>query len=273
MISSPGWAGRQCRAKAPGRRGVEQRVVEPVGRERGPAVVGRRLVVAHRDPHVGVDDVRAGDRGARVVGQLGADVVLELQRGGRRDAPPRGPRARRARRASERRCCRRRRRRAAGPVELAERLAQGEQVGQRLAGVVAGGEHVDHRHRARGRPARRASPRCRSAGRSRRRGGRGRARCRAPTRRARAAARRGAAPSGGRRARRCRPRTTCACASRAARRAGRRCAPSSAREAAGSAFSASARSSSRPSSVGRELLSGQKVARQAWQRTVRPSAS
>ena len=51
------------------------------------------------------------------------------------------------------------------------------------------------------------------------------ARCRAPTRRARAAARRRAAPPGGRPARTRRPRTTRACASTGARRSGRRCGP------------------------------------------------
>jgi len=39
----------------------------------------------------------------------------------------------------------------AQPVELAEALAQGEQVGERLAGVVQRGERVDDRHLGPGR--------------------------------------------------------------------------------------------------------------------------
>ena len=50
-------------------------------------------------------------------------------------------------RASARRCCRRRRRRRAA-LERAVGLAQRQQVRERLAGVVAGAEHVDDRHRA-----------------------------------------------------------------------------------------------------------------------------
>jgi hypothetical protein len=46
--------GQAVQGDGVGRGAVEQRVVDPVGRQRGAARVGRRLV-AHRDPHVGVD--------------------------------------------------------------------------------------------------------------------------------------------------------------------------------------------------------------------------
>ena len=73
VISSPGWAGRQCSANASRRGAVEQRVVEPVGRERLAARRGLVVAVAHRHPDVGVDGVGAGDGLGGVVGQLRAE--------------------------------------------------------------------------------------------------------------------------------------------------------------------------------------------------------
>src|SRR4051794_13278159 len=62
-----------------GLRAVQQRVVEPVGGELAPARLGGRLVVAHADPHVGVDRVGALDRGLRLAHELRPEVVLELE--------------------------------------------------------------------------------------------------------------------------------------------------------------------------------------------------
>ena len=146
MISSPGCAGRQCSAIAPGRGAVEQRVVESVGRERLAAPRRLGVVVAHRDPDVGVERVGAGGRLRRVVGELRA-VGL-----GAAAAPP----ARRSR-TSRPAVGAEDRERARDVVavadvgehaaaQVAERLAQRHQVGERLARVVAGREHVHDRH-------------------------------------------------------------------------------------------------------------------------------
>jgi hypothetical protein len=119
----------------------EQILVEPEGGEVGTAALGL-LLVAHADPDVGVEDVGAGGGVARVVRQLGAVGVVELVAVGGGDddfdvGQPAGDRQR------------------AGDVvavadigeaqagEVAEALAQGHQVGEGLAGVVARGERVD----------------------------------------------------------------------------------------------------------------------------------
>jgi endonuclease/exonuclease/phosphatase family metal-dependent hydrolase len=120
----------------------EQVVVEPVGGEGGTAALGLALV-AHADPDVGVEGVGAGGGVARVVGQLGAMSVLlgELVAVGGGDnhfdvGEVAGDRQR------------------AGDVvavahvgdaqsgEVAEALAQSEQVRQSLAGMVARRERV-----------------------------------------------------------------------------------------------------------------------------------
>ena len=113
---------------------------------------------------------------------------------------------------------------------------------------MAGGEHVEDRDRALGGELleQRVGPGAHAD--RRRRGARGRARCPGPTRRARAASRRGAGSSGGRPARRCRPRTTAACASRASGRPARRSGRAARREERGAAFSSAARASSASSS-------------------------
>jgi hypothetical protein len=76
VISSPGWAGRQCSAIAGGG-AVEQGVVDAEGRERRAALGGRRLV-AHADPYVGVDGVGAAHRLGGVAISSGACLRLEL---------------------------------------------------------------------------------------------------------------------------------------------------------------------------------------------------
>ena len=123
----------------------EQVGVDPEGREVAAAALGL-LLVAHADPDVGVDRVGARGGGARVVGQL------------RRRAPPRaGSRRGAATTQLDPGQLAGDRQRAgdvvavadvgeAQAVELAEALAQGEQVGERLAGVVKRGQRVDHRH-------------------------------------------------------------------------------------------------------------------------------
>src|SRR6185312_3908576 len=57
----PGMCGKVVQCDRVRRRAVEQRVVDAVGRERRAALVGG-VLVAHADPHVGVDGVRTGDR-------------------------------------------------------------------------------------------------------------------------------------------------------------------------------------------------------------------
>ena len=184
VISSPGCAGRQCSANASGAGLVEQLVGDRVRRERLAARGGGVLGVAHRHPHVGVDGVGAGDRLRRDRRSSTASVSVELVAVGRRDAHLHPRQRADARRASGRRCCRRRRRRATRPSSEPERLAQRQQVGERLARVVQRREHVHHRHGGVLGERRRARPRRPCAGRSPRRGGRGPARCRARTRRA-----------------------------------------------------------------------------------------
>jgi len=66
-----------------GAREVEQRVIHPVGREGG-AASGGGLLVAHRNPHVGVDGVGAADRQRRIADQRRAGIRFELVALGRR---------------------------------------------------------------------------------------------------------------------------------------------------------------------------------------------
>ena len=136
MISSPGWAGRQWRTIAPSLAAASRSASTPERGEVGAAALGLGLV-AHADPDVGVDRVGAGDGGARVVGQLRPVPLLELVAGGRGDdeLDP-GQLAGDRQRAGdvvavadvgE-----------AQPVEVAAALAQGQQVGERLAGWCSG---------------------------------------------------------------------------------------------------------------------------------------
>ena len=62
MISSPGWAGRQCSANASGLALASSSSVITYGRERLAARGGLVVGVAHAHPHVRVDGVRAVDR-------------------------------------------------------------------------------------------------------------------------------------------------------------------------------------------------------------------
>jgi endonuclease/exonuclease/phosphatase family metal-dependent hydrolase len=127
----------------------EQVGVEAERSEVGAAALRLRLV-PHADPDIGVERIGTGDGGARIVGQLGTMAVGELVAG--RSAyhnlhPGKLPGDRQG----------------AGDVvavadvgeaqagEIAEALAQGEQVGQRLAGVMEGSEPVNDRHLGRGR--------------------------------------------------------------------------------------------------------------------------
>ena len=123
------------------RRAVEQRVVDAVGRERRAARAGGRLV-AHADPHVGVDGVGAGGRLGRVVEQARARVRLELVAGGRGDAHLEPGQGAERPPASGRRCCRRRRRRACGPPAL--RRPPAASAGRRAPGT--GGARREHVH-------------------------------------------------------------------------------------------------------------------------------
>ena len=100
-----------------------------------------------RDPHVGVDGVRAAHRLRRVGRRVSTPVELVAGRRGDDDldagqAAEHDERARDVVAVAD-----------VGelePLEAAEGLAQREQVGQRLARVVAGGEHVEDRDRALG---------------------------------------------------------------------------------------------------------------------------
>ncbi len=129
------------------RRGaVEQRVAELERRQRLAAAGGLALLVAHRDPDVGVDGVGAGDGLRRVGGQHGARHRFELVAVRGRDAHLD---------ASQRAEDRERARDVVAVADVGEhaaldrpvRLPQRHQVGQRLAGVVQRREHVHDRHR------------------------------------------------------------------------------------------------------------------------------
>ena len=128
----------------------------------------------------------------RQVAGLGHDRGVRAQLGRRGgDDLARRP-ARPAASASGTRCCRRRRRRRAAP-RAPEALAQREQVGQRLAGMVQRRERVHHRHRGVLGQLLEHRVLADPARRSRRRSATAPARCPAPTRRGRAAAPRCAA--------------------------------------------------------------------------------
>jgi endonuclease/exonuclease/phosphatase family metal-dependent hydrolase len=128
------------------RRLVEQRVVEPVGRERLPRGPRVRAVVAHRDPHVRVDGVRSPHRLVRVLDQRRARAVVEAvaRRRGDHDLHLGEP-AEHGQRPCDVVAVADVGEPAAG--DRPERLAQRHQVGQRLARVVQRREHVHHRHR------------------------------------------------------------------------------------------------------------------------------
>ena len=209
MISSPGWAGRSCIANAPGAARVEQRVVDAVGGQRA-AALGRGRPRRPCSP-----TRRCRPRARPAPPRSGSAWSVNRPLAPRRQREALLERVARAARRPPRRSpasvpsTRERARDVVAvadvgdpqPVERAVGLAQRQQVGERLAGVVARGEHVDDRHRAVRARAPRASRRGPCARRPPRRGARARARCRAAPRRARAAARPSAAPAGGRRAR------------------------------------------------------------------------
>ena len=136
MISSPGWAGRQCSAIASSAARAEQRLVEPVGRRAARASVGA-VLVAHADPDVRVERVRRLDR----LGRIGRRPWRRRPRcgrqlGGRGDRDLDAGLRRRASSASGRRCCRRRRRRASAP--RAGRSAPAASAGRRAPGTGGG---------------------------------------------------------------------------------------------------------------------------------------
>ncbi len=60
MISSPGVRGQAVQRDRIRRREIKQGIVDAVGGERGAARVGRGLI-AHRDPHIGVDRMGPSD--------------------------------------------------------------------------------------------------------------------------------------------------------------------------------------------------------------------
>src|SRR3954471_12712511 len=102
-------------------------------------------LVAHADPDIGVERVGFGGGGARVVAQLRAGDLLELVAlgCGDHDFDP-GALAEDRQRAGD--VVSVANVGEAEPVELAEALAQRQQVGERLAGVVQRRQTVDHRH-------------------------------------------------------------------------------------------------------------------------------
>ena len=234
----------------------QQRLVQPVGARAARACARRRLLVAHAHPHVGVHRVRAAH------GVLGRDRAARPSSdssGGEATATstPASPPSDQKR---------------AGhvvavahvgqpqPLEPAEALAERQQVGQRLAGVVVAREHVHHRDRRRARPA---PPRPRAGP------------VRTPTActiRDRTSARsrsglaprhlqlvRLAGPAGGRPARARPPRRRRACAWRAARRRAPRCLPSSARDASRSRLQLQGAVHEPVQLVRRKLRAGQEV--------------
>ena len=128
---------------------VEQSIVDAVGPKRG-AALGGGVLVAHGDPHVGVDGACSPHRLQGVVvegqGTLGAgrqgQLGLQGVGGGRGDRHIHaGDRAEDRKRAGHVGAVAHIGQAQAG--QLAESLAYGHQVGQGLARVVGGGEHVE----------------------------------------------------------------------------------------------------------------------------------
>ena len=171
---------RQC----VGPRGIEHGVVHLVAAE-GVAALLRLGLLAHRGPGVGVDDVGAADHRVWIgpegeppaggLGQLrrashdalvGAVAVgvgeADLHAHGRADERERVVDVVAV--ADER---------EDHPLEAGQALLDREQVGQRLAGMLAQGQAVDHRDRRPARRARRRPRAGRSGPRSRRRTARG----------------------------------------------------------------------------------------------------
>src|SRR5215211_259007 len=125
---------------------VDQRVVDAVRRKRAAAVVVPALV-PHGHPDVGVDGVGAVHRPDGIADQPRAESRLQLiaVRCGHHHLDT-GRRSEPGQRTSD-----------VVPIahigetqsaQRAERLAQGHQIGQDLAGVVVRGEQVDHRYLA-----------------------------------------------------------------------------------------------------------------------------
>ena len=144
MISSPGWAGRQWRTIARS----EACASSSAFSWKGARSARRRcasVLVAHADPDVGVDRVGAGRRLARVARvqrrQPGLDPVAV--RGGDPDLDARRP-AEHGQRARDVVAVAH----IGDPqaVQVAEALAERQQIGQRLAGMVVARQPVDHRH-------------------------------------------------------------------------------------------------------------------------------
>jgi len=126
----------------------EQIGVDPEGGQIGATAI-RRLLVAHADPDVGVDRVGGRGRVARVAGQLRFMTLLQLVAGRRRDdhLDP-GQLAGNRQRTGDVVAVADVGEAEAG--EIATALAQGEQVGKGLAGMVERGERVDDGHLGRG---------------------------------------------------------------------------------------------------------------------------
>ena len=180
-------------------RAVKQLIVQLVGRERRSLAVG--LLVAHADPDVGVDRACPIGGLSRVLGHGGRPAVLgsgvgALDHGGvgleafRRshdhlDASPRADEHERG--GDVVAVTHVRQPQAFG---TAEALGKREQVRERLARVVVGGEHVHHRAPASARPVPRRPRGVRSGRRSRGHSGPAPSRCPVRLRRARAEARR-----------------------------------------------------------------------------------
>jgi 23S rRNA (uracil1939-C5)-methyltransferase len=120
---------------------VEERVVDAVGREVFAALIGL-LLVAHRHPDVGVERVGARRGLDGVADKDGTGARVELVAGRRCDNHLDA-----GERSEDREAARHVVTVAhvgdAQAVELAEGLFESHQVGERLAGVVLGGQHVE----------------------------------------------------------------------------------------------------------------------------------
>ena len=188
------------------RRLIEEPIIQPVGGKLLNTVRRRFGVIAHAHPDVGVDGVGALHGRARVVGQDRFRDWL-LQRISRRRGDPHLH-------ARLRPHDRQRTGNVVAiadvgefqPLQPAELLSQREQVGQRLAGMILCGEHVDDRDGGVGSELRHEL--VRSGCRSPPRGATARTPYRGLTRPGSAEGPRSEAPSDAPRARRSRPRRT-----------------------------------------------------------------
>ncbi len=145
VISSPGWAGRQCSATACWVRAPQQLVAQAVRLQLAAALLCKGGVVVHAQPDVGVNGVGLAYRGAWIFDQHGGPRGFGERVGRRRGDADLDPGQGAEDRQRSRHVV------AVADVgelqtgELAELLLERQQVRERLTGVVTRGEHVDHR--------------------------------------------------------------------------------------------------------------------------------